>query len=80
MEYREKKMDLEREKNAKVGVARRYRTRTGKAPGCGPVRARTVGALLLQQAKISVFIYGTSSQSLTAKVLQVGFLTLIKLF
>ena len=57
VEYRKKKGYIEREKQTKVAVARRYRTRTGKGI-CrpGPVRARTVGALRQQNADISLFI------------------------
>ena len=43
------------------------------------VRARYWRGTRLQHAEIRVFIQPTSSQSLTAKVLQVGFLNLMKL-
>ena len=80
VEYRKKKKDLERErKKAKVGVAGGIEPALGKAsagPGrCGP----ELSGHSDNRTLILAYLYSTSSQSLTAKVLQVGFLTSIKL-
>ena len=66
-----------RETKCKTWVPRRYRTRTvGKAPGGAD--PTTDGTLDCNTLKLG-YLYRTSSQSLPAKFLQDGFLTLIKL-
>ena len=75
-----KNKDLEREKKkAKVGVAGGIELAMEKAPGgagrCGLELSRHSDNSTL----ILAYLSSSSSPSLTAKVLQVGFLTLIKL-
>ena len=78
MEYREKKKDLERKKMQKAEWPGGIEPALARHLGAGLYGPELSGHSDCSKPKLA-YLYNTSSQSLTAKVLQVGFCSLKKL-